>query len=369
MKVLHVYRTCYPETNGGLEQVIRFICKGCIKHGVESTILTLGNENKEYDFEGTKVVVLKKNFEISSNGFSFSLFKKFRQLSKKNDIIHFHYPWPTGDLFIYLNKQKPMLVTYHSDIIKQRRLKALYAPLESRFLKRANTIIATSKQYVASSQNLKKHKNKISIIPLAIDPTDYEKIENQNKNKWIEKIKFEKFFLFIGVLRYYKGLEYLLDAAGQTKLPVIIAGDGPMKEQLEKKIIEKELTNVILLGHVSEQDKLSLLSLCHAFIFPSHLRSEAFGMSLIEAQHFKKPIISCEIGTGSSFVNINEETGIVVSPENSNELAKAMQRLHNDAELCKRMGEQGAYRTKEFFYIDTMAGKYYNEYKKLLSSY
>ncbi|WP_413700389.1 hypothetical protein ACLKMH_00300 [Psychromonas sp. KJ10-10] len=110
MKVLHVYRTCYPETKGGLEQAIRFICKGCIEHNVQSTILTLGDNNKEYDFEGTKIIVVKKDFEISSNGFSLSLFKKFRALSKENDIIHYQYPWPTGDLLSLIAPKNPLLL-------------------------------------------------------------------------------------------------------------------------------------------------------------------------------------------------------------------------------------------------------------------
>jgi rhamnosyl/mannosyltransferase len=365
MKVLHVYRTCYPETKGGLEQAIRFICKGCIEHGVESTILTLGESDKEYDFEGTKIIVVKKSFEISSNGFSFKLFKKFRELSKQIDIIHYQYPWPTGDLLSLIAPKKPSLVSYQSDIVKQKWLKKLYWPIEQYFLSGVDKIIASSPQYAATSENLTKHSNKVEVIPLAIDESVYPQVDNKLCAQWKEKVG-EEFFLFIGVLRYYKGLKYLLEAAKLSSMPVVIAGAGPEKDALSAYISKHNLSNVKMVGFINEADKVALHTLSQAFVFPSHLRSEAFGISLLEAQLYSKPIISCNIGTGSSFVNIQNETGLSTEPADANALAEAMIKLNNDKELGMKLGQQARKRFDEQFTTKIYAQNYINIYNKLL---
>jgi glycosyltransferase involved in cell wall biosynthesis len=366
MKVLHVYRTCYPETNGGVEQVIRSITDGVKNLGVTSKILTLSRQSKEpYYVNGIEVITIKKDIEIASNGFSIKLIKKFKTLSKWADIIHCHYPWPTGDLLMYFWGEKPSIVTYHSDIVRQRLLHSFYKPLESKFLNKVNLIVATSPNYANSSKNLLKYKSKVKIIPLAIDEKNYLEPSEDEINKWRRKVG-EGYFLFIGVLRYYKGLDYLIEAAAINNLPVIIAGDGPLRHELEKKATDLGLHNIIFLGFISERDKASLLKLSKAFIFPSHLRSEAFGISLLEAQLFSKPLISCDVGTGSSYVNQHLQTGIIVPPANPQALSEAMIQLENDSNVAARYGKQGNLRLEKHFRNEIQCEKYLELYKYLL---
>ena len=368
MNVLHIYRTCYPETKGGLEQAIRFICKACQQHNVNSTILTLGSEDKEYSFEGSKIVVVKKDFEIASNGFSFRLFKRFRQLCQTADIIHYQYPWPTGDLLSLIAPNKPALVSYQSDIIKQRILKRLYWPLEQLFFARINKVIASSPQYARSSKNLINHQHKVSIIPLAIDAAAYPRLNEQVRRKWQQAVGND-FFLFIGVLRYYKGLQYLLEAAKINQLPVVIAGDGPERVNLEAYVKKHNLSKVKIVGFIDEDDKVALHHLSKAFVFPSHLRSEAFGISLLEAQLYSKPIISADIGTGSSYVNIDNETGLIVEPANPTALALAMKTLADDPALAQKLGKQARIRFDTVFTIAQYADNYASIYKALLKQH
>lgn len=367
MKVLHVYRTCYPETKGGLEQAIRYICKGSSEQGIQNTILTLGSENKEYQFEGTKIVVIKKDLEISSNGFSFNLIRHFRRLSKTHDIIHFQYPWPTGDLLSLFGHKKPSLVSYQSDIVKQRYLKKIYHPLEQYFLSRVDRIVASSPQYAQTSENLIKHKDNVDIIPLAIDETTYPAVEESLLANWKGKVG-SGFFLFIGVLRYYKGLQFLLEAAKINGLHVVIAGDGPERANLEAYIKQNKLSNVKLVGFISEEDKVALHTLSKAFVFPSHLRSEAFGVSLVEAQMFGKPIVSADIGTGSSYVNINGVTGFTVTPADANSFSDAMNKIENDDLLCSAFGENSRQRFEQEFTAKRYADSYIALYNQLIIS-
>lgn len=365
MKVLHLYRTCYPETKGGLEQAVRYICKGSNKYGISNTILALGNEHKEYYFEGTKIIVVKKDWEVSSNGFSFKLIRCFRRLSQTHDIIHYQYPWPTGDFLSLFAHKKPSLVSYQSDIVKQKILKKVYQPLEQLFLSRVDKIVASSPQYASTSDNLIKYSRKVDVIPLAIDEETYPKIESNQLASWEAKVG-RGFFLFVGVLRYYKGLQYLLEAAKENGLPVVIAGDGPERERLESYVNTNKLANVKMVGFVSEEDKVALHTLSKAFVFPSHLRSEAFGISLVEAQMFGKPIISADINTGSSYVNINGETGITVPPADSQALAEAMKRLYNSPEIAVSYGIKARLRYENEFSNERYAESYTELYKQLL---
>ncbi len=110
----------------------------------------------------------------------------------------------------------------------------------------------------------------------------------------------EKFFLFVGNLRYYKGLHVLLDALEGTPFRAVLS--GPAHEQeLRRQAARLNLTQVDFVGPVGDEDKVALLTLCRALTFPSHLRSEAFGISLLEGAMFGKPMISTEIGTGTSY--------------------------------------------------------------------
>ncbi len=366
MKVLHVYRTCYPETKGGVEQVIRFIASGTKILGVETKILTLsGSDIAPYFCEGTEITPVKKSIEIASNGFSLKLITKFKKLSQWADIIHYHYPWPSGDLLSLFGTNKPNIVTYHSDIVRQKLLKTLYKPLEHYFFNNANMIVATSPQYAQTSANLQKYQDKVKIIPLAVDESTYPNPSSDNINKWRNEVG-EEFFLFVGVLRYYKGLDYLLEAAKINGLPVVIAGDGPERAKLEAYVAEHKLTNVKLVGFVSEEDKVALHLLSKAFVFPSHLRSEAFGISLVEAQMYNKPIISCDIGTGSSYVNINGDTGLSVQPAASQSFSDAMLKIENDAELRTTFGINARKRFEQEFTAERYAQSYTKLYRELL---
>lgn len=367
MKVLHVYRTCYPETKGGVEQVIRFLASSTKSLGIETKILTLSDkEAPPYFCEGTEIIPVKKTFEISSNGFSLKLISKLKQLSKWADIIHYHYPWPTGDLLSLFSAKKTNIVTYHSDIVRQKLLKAIYKPLESYFLHHASLIVATSPQYAQSSGNLQKYKDKVKVIPLAIDEKTYPTPSDKLVNKWRSEVG-ENFFLFVGVLRYYKGLDYLLEAASINRLPVVIAGDGPEREKLEAYISKHNLENIRLVGFISEEDKMALLSLSKAFVFPSHLRSEAFGISLIEAQMSCKPIISCNIGTGSSYVNINDKTGLIVPPGDAKSFSDAMLKIDKNPQLCDEFKINSRQRFEKEFTAQRYAESYTKLYHELIN--
>jgi rhamnosyl/mannosyltransferase len=121
-------------------------------------------------------------------------------------------------------------------------------------------------------------------------------------------------------------------------------------------------------GKVSEEDKAALFHLCYAVTFPSHLRSEAFGISLLEGAMYGKPLISSEIGTGTTYINIDGETGVVIPPSDPLALRHAMVKLWNDPELAMEMGKNAQRRFEELFTAERMTESYVELYRKVLAS-
>lgn len=370
MKILHFYKSYYPTSIGGVEQVINQIAKGCNKYGVKSEVLHLSREYvpQTIEIDGHIVHRARLDFEVASTAFSISSITQFKDLAKRADVIHYHYPWPFMDLVHFLTRvKKPTLVTYHSDIIRQNRLHKLYSPLKAMFLKDVKKIVATSPNYLATSTTLSNYKNKISVIPIGLEKLAYPTPSSEKISYW-EKKYGQKFFLFVGVLRYYKGLDTLIEAACKINYPILIVGSGPMEYQLRAQVNKLGLDNVHFLGILSDEDKIALFKLSFAIIFPSNLRSEAFGISLLEGAMFGKPLISCEIGTGTTFINVSDKTGLVVQPNDPNELHKAMQYLWENPKRANEMGRQAEKRYWEFFTLDRMARNYIKLYEELIKN-
>ncbi len=355
---------------GGIENVIDQISRGSVSHGIKSTVLALSDSEyfpDTFEFNGYTVHLLKRNFKIASTDFAFSAFRRFSELAIKNDIIHYHFPWPFMDLVHFSTRiKKPSLVTYHSDIVKQKCLLRLYRPLMNSFLNSVDKIIVTSPNYLNSSQTLNRFKHKSSVIPIGIDRESYPTLNSSRLEHW-RNILGTRFLLFIGVLRYYKGLHVLLEANDGLDLPVVIVGDGPLKESLQADTIRRGLKNTYFLGSIDDVDKMVLLSLCSGMIFPSNFRSEAFGVSLLEGAMHGKPLISCEIGTGTSYINVNGVTGIVALPNNPHSLRSAMLELWNDPEKSSRFGQNALYRFNNLFTHKKMIRNYLDAYNDILS--
>ncbi len=368
MKVLHFYRTYYPDSFGGVEQVIRQMVAGSARLGIDAEILTLtrDKQNLEIEYEGRPVHRAPLDLEIASAGFSWSALTRFKQLAAKADVIHYHFPWPFMDIAHFAcGIQKPSVVTYHSDIVRQKYLLKLYQPLQNKFLNRVDRIVATSPNYLATSPTLAKYRDKTEIITYGLDRSIYPQAADEDLRKWRARFP-QPFFLFVGMLRYYKGLHVLLEAAAGTQIPIVILGDGPVEQELKRQAQALNLQHVHFLGALPETDKVALLSLCYALAFPSHLRSEAFGITLLEAAMFGKPMISCEIGTGTSYVNLDQYTGIVAPANDALAFRAAMQDLLASPEKAARMGQNATARYEELFTAERMAARYQNLYQQLI---
>ena len=369
MRVLHFFKTYLPETMGGIEQVIFQLCQSTRPFGVDSEVLTLSADPQPADVRVADHLVhrARLDLQIFSTGFSWSVLSRFRQLAAQADLIHYHFPWPFMDLLHFAARiDKPVVVSYHSDIIRQKYLLHLYAPLMHRFLARADRIVAASPNYLETSTVLQRYRDKTVVIPYGLDRASYPQPPLECLAGWRTRLG-ERFFLFVGVMRYYKGLHSLLEAAQGTGYPVVIVGAGPLEAELKAQADRLGLGNLYFLGRLGDQDKVALLQLCTALVFPSHLRSEAFGISLLEAAMYGKPMISCEIGTGTSYINVHGETGLVVPPADPPALREAMRGLWENPQQALEMGACARQRYERLFTAERMGQKMAQLYREVLA--
>jgi len=370
-KVLNVYRTYFPDPPGGLQEAIRQICATTTKLGNVNTVFTLSpqSEPREIALAETRVVRASSVMAPASCDIGGrAAFSSYQALHKETDLVHLYYPWPFADLLHLVSRsRRPAMMTYVSDIVRQQYWGRLYRPLMWKTLKSMDVIVANCEAYVTTSPILSHPliRPKVRIIPLGIDEGTYAKTFDPIILDRLGIANNEPFFLFLGVLRYYKGLNTLIEAAKHVNARIVIAGSGPNLVSFKKYMDVLGVKNVVFAGQVTHAEKMALLKACHALVLPSHLRSEAYGMVLLEASMMGKPMISCEIGTGTSYVNLNEVTGLVVAPEDSVALANAMQTLLLD-DLRLRMGKAARHRYEAHFSGPMLGQAYHDLYRSII---
>jgi glycosyltransferase involved in cell wall biosynthesis len=368
VRVLHIYKDYYPVV-GGMENHIRILARGAAARGLEVTVLATSPTRKTQiaEMEGVRVVKAARLATVASTPISPALLSAVRDLH--TDITHLHFPYPWGEMaHLALGRSERTVITYHSDIVRQKNLLKPYLPFLRRLLARADRIIATSPNYVNSSPFLRDVAEKCTVIPLGIDLATFQAPRAQEVGALRERYR-SPLILFVGLLRYYKGLGYLLEAMKEVEATLLVVGSGPMLETWEadaEKLGVKD--RVIFIGGVKDECLPDFYQACDLFVLPASHRSEAFGVVQIEAMACGKPVVSTELGTGTSFVNLHGQTGLVVPPRDPHALAQAVQQLLADERLRLDMGARGRERATNEFSSELMIDRVLDVYQDVLGA-
>lgn len=372
MKVLHVYRTYFPDGASGMAESIRQICLSTKTAGVESAVFALSPnpqptflDREEARIGRTKSYAAPASCDLGGP----DAFRLFSQIASEADVINYHFPWPFADLLHLVGRpQAKTVMTWHSDIVRQKWLGRLYAPLMNRMTSQMNVLVATSPTYASTSPVLSQPEiaQRVHTIPLGIDETSLPAKADDEIFPRLSLSPDEPYFLFVGATRYYKGLHYLIEAAAEIPAKIVIAGAGPELADLKQYAKRFPAARVLFAGRVTDEEKVALLRQCRAFVLPSHVRSEAYGMVLVEASIYAKPMVTCEIGSGTSYVNLDGETGFVVEPANPKALSAALNRLLDDSSMALDMGRAARCRYEQLFTGRAMGDAYAKLYESLL---
>lgn len=375
MNILHVYKDYYPVI-GGIENHVKVLAEMQAQagHNVIVLVTARGPRTIVEDIGGVRVIKAGRLATVASAPLSLSLPIILARL--RPDITHLHFPYPLGEAAqALLGRSRRTVITYHSDIVRQQGLLRLYRPFLWRVLAKADRIIATSPNYVATSSYLQRFADKCVIIPLGVDMDRFQRADPAQVAAIRAKSAQRPILLFVGRLRYYKGLDDLLramallrDRADGLSAALFICGSGPMEAAWRALAQELGLAEQVhFLGDVPDEALPALYHAADLYVLPANSRAEAFGVALLEAMAAGLPVISTEVGSGTSYVNRHGETGLIVPPRDPQRLAQAIATLLNDPALRQRLGAQAQAHVRTEFSQATMIERVLNLYHQLLS--
>lgn len=378
MKVLHVGKFFYPY-HGGMENFLTDLVIDQRSRGVEASViahhhnpLKLSTQETIDGVEVHRVLTFGQwVYAPVAPSFGYQALTLLHRL--KPDIVHLHMPNLSAFWILPFSKKIPVIIQWQSDVVRSKvdeRLSFFYPSyrvFERKLLERAQAIIVSSENYLRESEPLWPYKKKCATVPLGIN------LNRIYRPEWEESLQFKSRFgkflvLSAGRFTYYKGFEFLIEAAKEvTDACFVIVGEGPLRKKMMAKIIQTGLADrVFLPGSLPNRELHTLMAACDVFCLPSIERTEAFGIVLLEAMAFAKPLITTDIeGSGVNWVNLAGETGLVVRASDSAALAQGIKYLLDNSEIRQKMGNQANERLNELFEIRKVAQKITTLYSTL----
>ncbi len=368
MRILHISKYYYPYV-GGVENVCKNIADNTVGHEVSVICFNEGHQNIVGEIDGITVYRVGALVTIARQAISLSYFTVLRKVIRrfKPDIIHFHWanPFPAAILLLIIPKSVKLIIHWHMDIIKQRKIYQFIKPIETCLLKRANLVVVTSPQYQEGSIPLQPFRDKVRMVPNGINES-LLKLPSQKKIDAIKKkYKGKKIVFFVGRHILYKGLEFLIEAEKHTKADCVfvIAGDGPLTQQLMELC---HSNRAFFVGRLSDEMLNRYYYASSVFAFPSITKNEAFGMALAEAMYCYTPAVTFTIpGSGVNLVNKNGVTGIEVPNGDVKAFAEAIDKLLTDNELSTNYAKAAHQRVADHFTVAKMMEEMEKCYQEL----
>jgi glycosyltransferase involved in cell wall biosynthesis len=379
VRILHIGKFFYPY-QGGIENFLRDFATISSDEGISVSILA----HQERPFQPTRTESMH-GFEVTRTftfgqavytplapSFPYHLLRKVGDF--KPDILHLHLPNPSAFWVLLLRLKMPCVVHWHSDVVVTDTDKSLaffypfYQWFEMKLLRQARAIIATSEDYLTNSKTLHPFRDKCHVIPMGLNPCRIYTPTTQEITDVKGKFGQQPMVLSVGRFTQYKGFQLLIEAAHEVpEARFVIVGDGTLREPMIKKVKQLGLEGrVFLPGHLSERELHTMMAACDVFCLPSVERSEAFGLVLLEAMAFGKPLITIDVkGSGLSWVNQHGRTGLVVAEADPGKLAQVIKTLLSNANLRHEMGCNGNERMKRLFHIRNVAKEIFLIYSTL----
>ena len=368
MHVLHVGKY-YPPYRGGIETVVEQLCRGLARRGVEITALVSNDSHVTVEemIDGVRVLRLGRSAELNSQPLNLRLVPSLRRL--RFDLLHFHTPNPVGALAVLAARRtEPIVVTHHSDIVRQRVLGGAAMVAQSWLYGRSAALIAATPKHIEHSPVLRRFESRCRVIHFPIDATPYV----EAPELWDEQLPLdwqsEPLVLFVGRLVYYKGVDVLLDALRLTeRARLAIVGVGPLKARLVEQASRLGISERIrFLGAVPDDRLRSLYKRARFLVLPSVAPSEAFGMVQLEAMAAGRPVISTNLKSGVPYVNQHGVTGLIVPPSDVQALASAIKMLIENEPRALALGQAAQRRVLSEFHVDRVVGSHLELYASLL---
>lgn len=361
----------YPPCRGGMETLLQAWAEGFRRQGaeVDCVVAHVAARTVHEQINGVRVHRLAAFGVLWSVSLCPAYLTSARRYAA--DLWHAHAPNPLADLACWLGpRQTPLVLHYHSDVVRQAAALWLYGPLLRWSLERATCIVVAAPQHIEFSPWLAPRRAKCEIIPFGVNLDRFAPTPDvlASATQLRERAGGRTILLNIGRLVGYKGQRYLIQALQELDAVAWLVGDGPLRVELERVARQAGVAErVVFCGDVDEQRLIALLHACDVFVLPSVTTNEAFGLVQVEAMACGKPVVSCALRSGVPFVNQDGVTGLVVPPADSRALAGAIQRLARDPSWRAQLGEAARRRARTEFEESVMLKRYWAVFQRLLA--
>ncbi|MCX6030234.1 MAG: glycosyltransferase [Chloroflexi bacterium] len=370
MNILHVYKD-YPPILGGIENHVKLLAEGQAGRGHAVTVLVTnptGSRTTRTVENDVTVIRAGRLATVASTPLSPAL---AWQLSRQRpDAVHLHFPYPIGEVSQWLLRRgQATVLSYHSDIVRQAGILRFYRPLLRRALAFVDAIIVGSPP-MRGSAYLADHQTRLHLIPYGI-PLARFRAQPAAEEMATMRARYlaaptTPVLLFVGRLRYYKGLDTFIRALPAMPGHLLVVGIGPMAAEWQALAQATGVGDRITwLGEVSDADLPAFYHLADLFVLPASHSSEAFGLVQVEAMAAGVPVVCTELGTGTSYVNQDGVTGRVVPPRDPPALAAAIRELLADPPRLAAMGVAARARVEAEFDQDVMVTRVLALYESL----
>jgi len=352
---------------GGMETHLQALCENL--HPVVKVQAVVANRSRQTTDDlvrGIRVMRAGTLFNLSAAPVCPEMVKLIRHSDA--DIVHLHLPNPMAVMaYLASGHRGKLVITYHSDVVRQRLLNKAFNPILKRALDRASAIIATSPNYLETSPVLTAYRDRCHVIPYGIPWQQFASCDQQAV-KNIHAKYGERLILSVGRLVYYKGFEYLIRAMKEVRGRLLIIGDGPLRASLEQEAKARGVSDrVVFLGELQNEETIPYYHAADMFALASIARSEAFGIVQLEAMACGKPVVNTRLDSGVPFVSLDGITGLTVTPQNAGELATAINQLLNDSALRAIYGVAAKKRVQEEFALEVMTRRTLELYARVIA--
>ncbi len=371
LRVCHLGKY-YPPAHGGMESHVQTLAQAQAELGADVRVYCVNHRPgpTQHDRDGEVAVSrFARAAAVAKLDVCPALPRALTGLDA--DVLHVHVPNPTMLLAVLASRTRvPLVVTYHSDIVRQRVLRAAFRPLERLAYRRAIAILPTSPDYAGGSTFLKAYADRLHVLPHGIDLAPYLDPSPADRDE-AARLRAEfapagPVWFGCGRMVYYKGFDNAIRALPEVPGTLVLAGEGP-----ERRALESEAARLGVADRVRFPGKVPSLIpyylAADAFWFPSNARSEAFGLVQVEAMACGLPVLNAEIPhSGVPWVSPHEETGLTVPVDDPAAFAAAARRLLEEPGLRDRLGEAARRRAVERFDHRVMAARSLEIYRRVL---
>jgi glycosyltransferase involved in cell wall biosynthesis len=375
MRVTFLNKYYHPPHLGGIEHHLAMLSSGLAARPGLRVQAIVANEAKETVREvvdGVEVLRLGRLFAYASTPVATGMATAIRAAvtgPERADLFHLMFPYPWGETsWLRAGAPGPSVLTYHSDIVRQRYLGAAYRPILKRVLERVDRIIVGSPPMMEHSEALAPFADKCRVVPFGIEAERFAPTpETLERADALRSAHDRPIVLFVGRLIYYKGAEVLVRAMRDVDADLVMIGRGPLETDLRALAtasgIEKRVTFV---APVDDEELAAWYRAAAVFCLPSVARSEAYGLVQLEAHASGTPVVCTDLPTGVPWVNRDGETGLVVPVGDAEALASALRKLLTDDALRASMGARARERVLESFTIEKMVDSTLAVYDEVL---